>query len=224
MSHATARRRKGGEQGNRTWNAVLSSLFLCVFAPLRETLFRRGTFARLWKRFLSLQIGWVVLLAVAPLAAWGTTIRNADLIARQRVLQRAIVLPDVNAMLFDFDQRQGIQSGIVTDYLALSWLPGLERRFITCAPENAAAFQKIYRRPEIGFALLHRTRTSSETWRFLETSGEGKSRLIGQTPAYRFYQKITAEAKSPVVYQEIAAVAKSPILGADRFATAPGKR
>ena len=125
-------------------------------------------------------------------------IRYEDMAARQRQLQRAVVMPDANAMVYDFDRRQGIRAGIVTDYLAAPWLPGLERRFIICPAENAAAFREIYRRPDIGFALLHRTQTAAETWRFLEASGAGKSRLIGQSSAYCFYQKISAgTAQSP---------------------------
>jgi hypothetical protein len=191
---------------------------------------------RLRRRLLSLQIGWAVLLAVAPLAALGMTIRNEDLAARQQMLQRAIVLPNLNAMLYDFDKRQGIRAGIVTDYLAAPWLPGLERRFIMCPPENAAAFREIYRRPEIGLALLHQKRTPPETWQYLEASGEGKSRLIAQTPMYRLYEKISAEGDASTFHEkistegdastfheEISAVADSPISGECRSATAPGK-
>ena len=90
-------------------------------------------------------------------------------------------------------------------------------------PENAAAFREIYRRPEIGFALLHKTQTSPETWRYLETSGEGKSRLIGQASGYRFYQKILTNADSPNFHQEISTEAKSPISGEHRSATTLGK-
>ncbi len=172
---------------------------------------RGGLRTRLWTRFLSLRTGWIAVLAVAPLAALGMTIRADDMAARQRKLQREVVMPDANAMLYDFDKRQGIRAGIVTDYLAAPWLPGLERRFVMCSPASDAAFRKIYRRPDIGFALLHKTQTAPETWQFLAADGAGKSRLIGQSSAYCFYQKIATEGKSPIA-------------DARRPATASGKK
>jgi hypothetical protein len=142
------------------------------------------------RRVLSLRVGYVVLLLIVPLALFATRIARGDLVARQRALQRSICMADVDRLLYQCQQRPGIRGAIVTDYLPMQWLPDLQQYYVQCAPENATAFQTIYARPDIRFALLHKTRTSPQVWQYLEAAnGPGSSRLLGESQAYRFYQK-----------------------------------
>jgi hypothetical protein len=101
-----------------------------VFAPLAGIV--AGTQESRWKQFCDfgalapgiLIAGTVVAASLVTLAVV-LTLPDRALIERQDRLQREIVQPDINKVLYEFQMRHGFDGKVLTHYLALEYLPGL---------------------------------------------------------------------------------------------------
>ena len=114
----------------------------------------------------------------------------ARLAVRQTKLQREVGMDIVNHKLYEFDARVGIDGEILTDYLPLSWLPGLKQHSRIAYSHNSKHWLTSFSDPKVRHTLVHKLYTAPEVWSHLKREIDlGECRYVFEIGWYRFYSK-----------------------------------
>ncbi len=141
---------------------------------------------RLWR----VRVAHVVVLVVLAVGMLSKQITQADLLARQRELQRSVGVPKVNEQLYAYQAKAPIDGRIVTDYWPLRWLPGFEDHYCGCPMNDLPAFEARWRQPDVRYALIRRATASREVLSHVEAAcRRGMMRVELQFADYRLYGK-----------------------------------
>jgi hypothetical protein len=140
---------------------------------------------------LSARLGSAVIVLLVILAALGNRISSEELVARQLDLQKQVGVRETNEQLYAYEHDHGFASDIASDYYCLGWLPQLNRHYRLCSSLDLPSFLAVYERPEVGYALMHKTSAAAAVQDYIERAGsEGKLRLVFDTRYYRLYEKL----------------------------------
>jgi hypothetical protein len=137
-----------------------------------------------------LPVSYAALLALLALAAASARISPDALLARQTQLQRDVGHREFNDSLCQYVAHCGTDGEIVSDYLLLAFVPGLERRYRCLGSPSAAEFRQTYSRPEVGFALVHQGTCPPVVACLEESCRSGESRIVWEFGDYRLFKKI----------------------------------